>query len=106
MDWEQKFAAINALNEDDTYIVMRKPGDWYVHCGAREVKRGSILDSRFGNGRNPWEAIEDDWHKITNLASDEYIVLNSGSDNRIAVKWNGYMWVNVKEKQNVTNYIS
>lgn len=93
MDYEQKLHALNALGE--CKILMRKPGDWYVSQGT-EVKNKGMLEGRFGNGASPEEAIENHWSELTELVHGEYIVIHPRGE-RKAVKWNGFMWEDVKE---------
>ena len=94
MDWEQKFAAINALAQ--ATLQMRGPGDWYVETSV-EVKNGSILEGRYGNGTSPENAVNSHWAAMLELAADEYLVANAGMEWRRAVKWNGFMWDDVRE---------
>lgn len=91
MTWEEMFAAIAALGGDPS-LRMRKPGDWYVLQGRVEVKHRSTLESRYGNGTTPAAAVVDHWQKLTTLAPGEVIVVNAFTDDRRAVRWNGYMW--------------
>lgn len=98
MDWEQKFAAINALDYDAS-LCMRKPGDWYVACRL-EIKKGSVLEGGAGPGRaTPEEAVEHYFARITSLLKvGEYVVCRAhGGSSRRAVKWNGFMWADVRE---------
>jgi hypothetical protein len=94
MNYEEKFQAINALCEAS--LLMRKPGDWYV-SQSTEIKNGSVLEGRYGNGITPETAIEDHWEALTNLDDHEYVVFRKGEE-RQAVKWNGFMWENLSEQ--------
>lgn len=86
MTWEEKLAALQSLTE--TSLRMRKPGDWYVDAyGLREIGGNGILDSAYGNGKTPQEAVENDWLKMTSLASDLYIRVKGKN-----YRWMGYMW--------------
>lgn len=93
MNYEQKLQALNAIGE--CKILMRSPGNWYV-SQSTEVKNNGMLEGRYGNGATPERAIEDHWESLTTLAPHEYIVIHAGG-NRKAVKWNGFMWEDVKE---------
>lgn len=98
MTWEEKLAACKAIGSE-IGLRMRKPGDWYVdHCGV-EVKEGSMLASRYGNGPTPQAAAEDHWTQLTELTPREYIVLDAGRSTRRAVRWNGFMWQDVQESR-------
>lgn len=94
VDIEQKFEAVQCLARAS--LMMREPGNWYVSQSV-EVKNGSMLEGRYGNGKTPEEAIQDHWEQLTELDPGEYIVINAASDNRKAVRWNGYMWSEVDE---------
>jgi hypothetical protein len=90
VDWQQKAAALNLLSPIE--ILMRGVNDWYVSQRV-EIKEKSILRSVCGNGDTPEKAISDHWDQATkNLGPDEYLVINVGSDNRRAIRWNGFMW--------------
>lgn len=94
MTWEQKFAACMALSPATLH--MRKPGDWYVSQNV-EIKNGIMLMGEYGNGRTPEEAVSEHFAKLTNLQSNQYLVVNAYSDDRIAVRWNGFMWAPITE---------
>lgn len=95
LTFEHIMQACSALG--DISIHMRKPGDWYVSHRV-EVRSGSILEGRYGNGVSPIDAIHDHWKKLTELKPHEYIVLNAmGADIRRAFRWNGFMWQEVEE---------
>lgn len=93
MNYEEKLEAMNVLGE--CRVLMRKPGDWYVHQST-DIKNNSILEGRYGNGSTPEEAINNHWEQLTNLAPHEYIVISPYTGRR-AVKWEGFMWKDVKE---------
>ena len=95
LNFQQKAEALNALAK--IAILMRKANDWYI-SQSTEVKQGSMLAGLYGNGETPADAIYDHWQQlVTDLPPDQYIITNPGSDNRRAVKWNGYMWKEVAE---------
>lgn len=96
MNWEEKLQALNALSE--CKLIMRKPGDWYV-SQAVEVKDGGILRGEYGNGTGPAEAVIDHWQRLTDLKSGLYLVGRTfgTSSQRLAVRWNGFMWDRVEE---------
>ena len=94
MDWEQKLLALQALAR--VQLCMRSPGDWYVST-TTEIKNGSILDGRYGNGKTPEAAVVDHWKVVTALDPHEYLVVNAHRKNRRAVTWNGFMWTDVVE---------
>lgn len=95
MTYEEKLEALNAVA--DCSLIMRRPGNWYV-CQSTEIKNGSVLEGRYGNGETPFAAIEDHWNKLTSLAGHEYVVFRHGGV-REAVRWNGFMWAHVNEEQ-------
>ncbi len=94
MTWEQKLQAAQALSECS--LKMREPGNWYVSQSGVERKEGGCLSSAGGcNGASPEVAVEEFWnwlidHKYT-------IILGAYTDTRRAVKWNGFMWKDVRE---------
>jgi hypothetical protein len=100
MDWQTKFAALNALAECS--IKMRKPGDWYVSQSV-DIKDKSILKSVCGNGDTPEAAVADHWNQVTvDLTGHEYLVCREYWEGevckRLAVRWNGFMWDHVQER--------
>lgn len=95
MTWEQKFAAILAL-APDACLRMRCSGDWYVSNGHIEIKDGCGLVSPTERGRTPEDAVEQHWGRLTNLPSDQCLVLDAYNDKRRQVRWNGFMWADYK----------
>lgn len=94
MNYEEKLQALNALGE--CRLLMRNPGDWYVSQSTK-IKNKTVLEERYGNGSTPELAILDHWLQLTELASHEYIVISPYTDRYKAVKWNGFMWADIKE---------
>lgn len=95
MNWEQTVQALQALAE--VSLRMRKPGDWYVNARI-EVKSGSMLVGGAGTGRTPEQAVLAEWNRlVTDLKDGEYLVINAGNEERRAVRWNGFMWQDIKE---------
>lgn len=97
MNWEQKMEAIKSLAGMDTCIKMRRPGDWYV-LDRVDIKDGRFIRGGTGNGRTPEEAVNDRWFQLTELSRDQYLVVHAFGDDRKAVRWNGFMWTTVTEK--------
>ncbi len=93
MTFQEMAAALEALSEISVRI--RKPGDWYVSQNV-DIKKGSMLVGDYGNGTTPEIAIIDHWRALTDLPPDEYLVVRGPE--RIAVRWNGFMWQRVTEK--------
>jgi len=95
MTYEEKLAALNSIAECS--ILMRKPGDWYVSQSA-DIKSKSMLEGRYGNGKNPEDAINAHWAEMTELLkAHEYVVIDPYTGRR-AIKWNGFMWKDIKEE--------
>lgn len=90
MNWQEKAAALNAIGRVN--LLIRKPGDWYVHHEHVEIKDRCFLRGSFGNGATPEAAIEDHWRKFVDEIGSCYVVTNAYSGNRRAVRWNGFMW--------------
>ena len=97
MDYEQKALALCALGWSQFEIKIRGPRDWYASC-AGEIKDGGVLRSTMGNGATPEIAVLDLWTQVTTLEPGQYIVTRAFTDARTAVKWNGFMWEPVVEK--------
>lgn len=97
MNYEQMLHALKALGE--TSLKMREPGNWYLSQSGVEVSSGCMLESRYGNGKTPEEAVVDHWKRLTELGPREVIVLNATDyARRKAVVWNGFMWEERKEE--------
>jgi len=93
MDYQEKFAAINAVAEAS--LLMRKPGDWYVSQPTEITSDSSaMLSGKYGNGETPEKAIDAHWDELTRtLKPDEYVVIHAGDPKRRRhLRWNGYMW--------------
>jgi hypothetical protein len=96
MNWEQKFAALNALKECS--LKMRGPGDWYVSQSA-ELKEGGMLRSAFGNGKTPEDAVLNHWNELVNPATSlKPIVIAAYTGERREVFWNGFMWIDCMKR--------
>ena len=100
MNWEQKLLALQALAR--VQLCMRSPGDWYVST-TTEIKNGSILSGRYGNGKTPEATVVNHWKIVTTLDPREYLVINTYRKDRRAVIWNGFMWNDVVEPDSLTN---
>lgn len=98
MDWQQKAAALDALAEIS--VMIRKPGDWYVSQRV-EIKDGGILRGDYGNGETPQAAIEDHWRNMVDNIGSRYLVAHAGTERRRAVRWNGFMWMDIPERTSV-----
>jgi hypothetical protein len=95
MDWQQKFAAIQAFAGNyDTSLMMRKPGDWYVSCGMSIGGDGPLTGS-YGNGATPEDAVNEHWEVYSNLPFNRYAV---NRENKRA-RWNGFMWEQISDEQ-------
>lgn len=98
MTWEEKLMACQALAE--CHLRMRSPGDWYVSHRV-DIVNGPMLEGRYGNGRDPREAVENHWRELTELAPHERVVANALTDQRREVRWNGFMWQDCIETAHV-----
>lgn len=105
MNWKEKMDALSSLDDEIAlkyrnaeYVKDLKLEPWYVLQRVEiKTKGGSILKCVSGNGNTPEEAIVDHWQQLTELNQEEYVVVYAGSNNRQAVKWNGFMWKKVQE---------
>jgi hypothetical protein len=95
--WLQKFKIIRSLNPMGTSLLMRDDGSWYIHQPRVERKEGGCLSGGCDSGNSPEEATEQHWRWITD--PKYYIVIGAYSDNRRAVRWNGFMWEDVVEEK-------
>lgn len=93
MSWEQKLEAmIRLCGARNVSLRMREPGDWYVEVEGRYIGGNGILQGACGNGSTPQQAVEDDWKKyVIDIGDDFYIV----APNKLAYRWNGFMWKNL-----------
>lgn len=96
MTYEQKLYALMKLAPCE--LIMRNPGNWYVSQRV-EVKTGSCLTGKYGNGESPETAVLNHWEILTDLPHDQYLVVNAYGENREAFIWNGFMWERVTEKK-------
>ena len=94
LNWEQKFAALQALAEypDNVNLKMRSLGNWYCSVSGIEVRQSNCLVGKYGNGANPQEAIENCFLMLTTLPKDEVLVRNAMTEKRSYFRWNGFMW--------------
>ena len=98
MNWEEKLVALLTI-DDDLAVTMRKPGNWYVSGGRCEIKRkgSGVLEGVYGDGKTPQEAVEDHWRQyVTDLPEGAVIVIDAMQKTRREVRWNGFMWADVK----------
>jgi hypothetical protein len=102
MDWQHKAAALAGLCEFS--IKFREaqwriggPEPWYISQGI-EVANGRFLTGTYGNGYTPQEAIENHWKVLVDeLPAGEWLVIRAMSEDRRAVRWNGFMWADHPE---------
>jgi hypothetical protein len=97
LTWLLKFKIIRALTSGETSLLMRDDGSWYLHQSGVERKEGGCLSGGCDSGRSPEEATEQHWKWITD--PKYYIVIGAMSEQRRAVRWNGFMWEDVVEEK-------
>lgn len=90
LTWEQKLAALQAIA--DTSLRMRNPGDWYVSAVGRSIGGNGLLHGKYGNGKTPQEAVEDDWRQLAEMLPDDRYIVVERSGARKQFIWNGFMW--------------
>lgn len=94
MTWEQKLQAAQSIGECS--LKMRVPGNWYVSQSGVERKEGGCLSSGGGcNGATPEVAVDEFWNWLSDPKF--YVVINAYGETRRTVKWNGFMWQDVRE---------
>lgn len=92
MTWEEKLAAVNALERCGLH--MRRPGEWYADGPDMSKPNYGFLRGSVGNGGSPEEAVNDLWSAVTEPGW--YVVLHPMDPNRRReVSWNGHMWKDV-----------
>lgn len=102
MDWQQKAEALAGLTELAIHFREKQwliggPEPWYVQQKI-DIREGGCLHGAYGNGYTPQEAIENHWKRLVDdLAADQYLIVRSSTDDRRAVRWNGFMWQDVPE---------
>ena len=98
MTWEEKLHALDLLAGVGS-LHMRVPGDWLC-SHSLDIKDRSLLVGGCGNGKTPQEAVEDQWARLTErLEPYQYIVIDRSGGPRRSVRWNGFMWADVKETE-------
>jgi hypothetical protein len=95
MDYQRMMAALSAIG--DCSIHQRSIGDWYVSLRGVEIGGDGMLRSPASRASTPEAAVVDAWLSMTNLTQGQYLVLNAMLPTRRAVRWNGFMWVDVVE---------
>lgn len=97
LHYAEMMAALNAIGRCGVY--MRARDDWYVHQAGVEIGGNGLLSSVSVSGATPINAIEKYWAKLTNLDPGLHVVIGAMREDRRAVRWNGFMWDDVKEPQ-------
>lgn len=95
MNAEQKLQAIQALAP--AKLEMVSFGNFRIKQHDVEIKFGDFLKGCGGTGATVELAIENHWNTLTNLPSDQYIVVNAYQGRRQAIRWNGFMWSSIRE---------
>jgi hypothetical protein len=70
---------------------------WSASVGRVEIKKRGILSSCFGHGINPETAVWSLWYRATDLEPGEYLVIDAGTKERRAFRWNNNAWMEVHE---------
>lgn len=97
MNWQQKALAIQALAKyGDFSLKMRSEGNWYVSAQGVNRKEGAILSGSGISAGTPELAVVEYWKWATDPA---YYLVKFEDGKRCAVKWNGFMWEDVKEEK-------
>lgn len=101
LDWSQKAEALAALAElsikyRDQKHRIGKSEPWYVDQNI-EIKDGNTLIGVYGNGHDPHSALADHWNQlVTNLEPQQYLIARPEDGFRRSVRWNGFMWADVR----------
>lgn len=101
-DLKRKKTAMNkkalTLNDLDPLVLgITHDRKWYAQLSNIEVRhRDGTLWSLFGKGFTVEEAIDNLWDRATNIDEGSYLVLKIGRRTVKSVRWNGYMWEDVR----------
>ena len=92
---------LDNIEEIDPYVKFSYDFRNNTYCVHSRVEIGGdgILRSVSGRALTPEDAIFDLWYQLTNIESDQYVVIDASGENRAAYKWNGKRWVIKHEKQ-------
>ena len=90
----EKFAALNALDDDVCIVYSEYTKQVFVRMPHVEIGDGAILHSPPCHCGTFDEAINEHWREwVEQLKPDEYLVLHATDrKNRKHFRWNGYMW--------------
>jgi hypothetical protein len=94
MTWEQKLATMQGLQNRFDLLMMLNPGEWICNLPA-ELGGDGFLSPDLGAGPSPEAAVNDAWERVTALAPDRYLVVETRGDNgteRRHYRWNGFMF--------------
>ena len=97
MNTREKALALNALSRFS--LELDCDNRWFVshpRVDIKEIEHPGGIWSVTGRGDTPEDAIEDHWCKLTAPGQNHCIVVNALCDNRRRVRWNGFMWEDVK----------
>lgn len=103
MTWEEKFKALYSLGQyEGAKIILDAYGKFMCTVNRANVREGNrmgfLVGKCHGHADTIQEAVEKCWEYCTELGVGEYLVIGYDKDDgRRAVKWNGYMWEDVKE---------
>lgn len=97
LTWKQKAFAIQSLVGWGKFALkLRDDSSWYTQHGIERVEK-SVLSSGCESGETPEDAINQLWSWATDL--NYHLVVGAFTSERKAVRWNGFMWENVKEEE-------
>lgn len=99
MDWEQKFAALQALLifAGSAALNMRKPGDWYVTLPGVNKREKHVISSGNQSAKTPADAVNQCWDWAS--TGDWPLEIDSSVGGKRLVQWNGFMWVDIVKER-------
>jgi hypothetical protein len=99
MDTKKRALALNALSPIELRLDIN--GNWFVRWVGVEIKKGPCLGGAGERGATPDEAIDRTWASVEDMSKDRsrYLVVGAYTDQRKAVRWNGFMWEIIIEEK-------
>ena len=94
MSFREMTAALNAISPPlGCEVKMRQDRTWYVSVSAEISHDGRFLESPTQAATNPEAAIREAW---ASYSTAKRVVYRSVNGIRRDVRWNGFMWEDVK----------
>ena len=96
LTWEEKLEIIQSIEgmfSFNTFLAMRKPGNWYVQSRTHIYTENSpMIHGNYGNGKTPQEAVENHFKIYVEDIKDNQYVEYEGKKYR----FEGHIWKEYK----------